>query len=93
LGHKLVVVCYTEMSGILSRVGVRVSNKGSLPVIMDEGVGNGDIVSSVSELFLSVVNLYLGKGAYINKTIIVVLVMGHVRRQITVVDPHVSRKF
>lgn len=47
---SLVVVGHAKMSSVLGAVGVGVSDKRSFPVVVEECVGDSDVVSSVSEL-------------------------------------------
>lgn len=47
----VVAVGNTEVTGVLVAVAVGVSDKGCLPVVVDEGVGDSDVVGGVSELF------------------------------------------
>lgn len=64
-----------KLTLVLGLVGVRVSNKGRLPVVMDVGVGDGDPVTSVCD---------------IDQSIVVVFVVGDVRGDINVVNPDIS---
>lgn len=67
-----------EMSLIFGGVGVGVTDEGCLPVVVDEGVGESDVVRSVS---------------HIEETIIVVFVVVSVGGEINVVNPDVGRFF
>jgi hypothetical protein len=51
-----------------------VADKGGLPVIMEEGVGDGDVVGGVGD---------------VEETVVVVLVVVTVGREVEVVDPDV----
>lgn len=63
-----------EVSSILIAIAVRVTHEGSLPVVVDIGVGNGDVVRSMGD---------------VNEAIVVVLVVVTVGRDIDVIDPDV----
>jgi hypothetical protein len=79
LGRGLLVgVGYAEMSLVLRSVGVGVSDERCLPVVVDEGVGEGDVVGCVGN---------------IEETVIVVLVVIAVGREINVVNPDVGGVF
>jgi hypothetical protein len=60
----VVILRNAEMSGVLTSVGIGVPDQRCLPVVMDIGVRDGDVVCSMSE---------------IDQTIIVVLVMVTIR--------------
>lgn len=71
----VVVVGNSEMASILSRVAVRVSNKGCLPVVMEVVVGDGDPVTTVGD---------------VKQAVVVVFVMVHVGGEIVVIDPNIG---
>lgn len=48
------------MAFVFVAVAIRVADQRRLPVIMDEGVGDGDIVGGVGELLLLVYGLCMG---------------------------------
>lgn len=64
-----------QMARILVAIAVRVTDERGLPVVVDVAVGDGDIVASVGD---------------IDETIVVVLVVVPVGRDIDMVDPHVG---
>lgn len=84
----VVVLSDGEMAPVLVAVVVRVADQRGLPVVVEEGVGDGDIVGCVGDLLLSDFALP-ARQAYINEPIIIVLVMVTVRGQIAVVNPHI----
>lgn len=67
-----------EETLVLCTVAVGVSDEGCLPVVVDEGVGDGDPVSSVSD---------------VQESVIVVLVVVEVGREINVINPDVGGFF
>lgn len=67
-----------EVALVFVAVAVRVANQRGLPVVVDEGVGDGYVVGGVGK---------------INETIVVVLVVVTVRRDVAVVDPDVGGFF
>lgn len=71
----VVGVCDDQVSGILSTVGVRVTDKGCLEVVVQEGVRDRDVVRCVGNVAESVV---------------VVLSVVLVGREIQVIDPDVG---
>lgn len=82
------------MAGVLVAIAVRMSDKGSLPVVVDKGVGDGDIVGGVGDLIMLVPlgpRLLGSFLAYIDQTVVVVLVMVGVGRHVAVINPHVRR--
>lgn len=62
------------MALVLGPVGVGVADEGGLPVVVEEGVGDGDEVSGVGD---------------VEKTIVVVLVVVTVGRKVEVINPDV----
>jgi hypothetical protein len=80
------------VSGVFGAVGVAVADEGCFPVIVNVGVGDGDIVGGVGELEQLLANTGWWKGGnYINETIIVVFVVVKVRRHIDMIDPNIRR--
>lgn len=83
------------MAFVFVAVAIRVADQRRLPVIMDEGVGDGDIVGGVGELLLLVYGFCVGFfcngyiATYVNEPIVVVLVVVTVRGDVAVVDPDV----
>jgi hypothetical protein len=71
----VVVLGDAEVAGILGAVGVGVADERGLPVVVDVAVGDGDEVSGVGE---------------VNQSIVVVLVVVTVGREVDVVDPDVG---
>jgi hypothetical protein len=63
-----------QVALVLGAVGVGVADEGGLPVIMEEGVGDGDVVGGVGD---------------VEETVVVVLVVVTVGREVEVVDPDV----
>jgi hypothetical protein len=47
----VVVLSDMEVAGVLGTVAVRVSNKRGLVVVVNEGIGNSDIVGGVGDLY------------------------------------------
>lgn len=47
----VIVLSDMEVAGVLGTVAVRVSNKRGLVVVVNEGVGNSDIVGGVGDLY------------------------------------------
>jgi len=70
----VVGVCDDQVSGILISVGVRVADEGCLEMVVEVGVGDGDVVGGVGDVAESVVE---------------VLVVVHVGREVQVVNPDV----
>jgi hypothetical protein len=67
-----------ELSRVLVFVAVAVSDERSLPVIVDKGVRDGDVVRAALE---------------VNETVVVVLVVVTVTGDVDVVDPDVVGVF
>lgn len=65
-----------QVASVLVAVAVGVADQTGLPVVVEVGVGDGDVVRTVG---------------HITETIVVVLVVVHVGRQVAVVDPDVGR--
>lgn len=92
----------SQVSGVFITVVVGVSDEGGLPVVVQEGVGHGNVVGSVGELVKMVAivsqaaisKVLLSSGVWethINQAIVVVFVVVHVGGNIAVVNPHVGR--
>lgn len=64
-----------QLAGIFGGVGVGVADEGGLPVVVDEGVGECDVVSSVG---------------HIEESIVVVLVVVTVGGEINVINPDIG---
>ena len=64
-----------QVALILGAVGVGVTDEGGLPVVVEESVSDGDEVSGMGD---------------IEKTVVVILVVVTVRREVEVVDPDVG---
>lgn len=64
-----------QVSGILISVGVRVADEGCLEVVVEVGVGDGDVVGGVGDIAESIVE---------------VLAVVHVGREVQVVHPDVG---
>lgn len=74
VGEIVVGIGDDQVAGVLVGVGVAVADEGGLPVVVQVGVGDGDVVRTVGD---------------IKQTIVVVLVVVTVRGQIQVVEPDV----
>lgn len=72
--HVVVGVCDGKVTLVLCAIRVGVSDQGCLPVVVHEGVGDGDEVGGVGN---------------VEKTIVVVLVMITICGEVEVVDPDV----
>lgn len=55
----VVVVGDAEMSGVFGTVGVRVAYQRCLPVVVEEGVGNRDVVCGVSEVDQAIIIIFI----------------------------------
>lgn len=79
-----------EVALVFVTIAVRVADQRGLPVVVDEGVGDSDKVGGVGELLplASGLESYMGI-AYVDESIVVVLVVVAVRRDVAVVDPDV----
>lgn len=64
-----------EVTGIFGLVAVRVADEGCLPMVVDVGVGEGDVFRGVG---------------YVEETIVVVFIVVSVGREIHVVNPDVA---
>lgn len=75
VGPAVVGVGDGQVAGVLVGVGVGVADEGALPVVVDEGVGEGDPVGGVGD---------------VEETVVVVLADVQVAGEIDVVDPDVG---
>lgn len=71
----VVGIGHLEIAGILILVAVRVANQRCLIVVVEESVRYSDVVGGVGD---------------IEEAIVVVLAVGHVGREVTVIDPDVG---
>ena len=75
VGPAVVGVGDGQVAGVLARVGVGVSDERALPVVVEEGVGEGDPVGGVGD---------------IEEAVVVVLADVQVALEVDVVDPDVG---
>ena len=93
---EVVVLGNAEVALVFVSVAVRVADQRCLPVVVEEGVGDGDKVRGVGELSCLLLAIRFGlthRFTYINETVIVVLIMVTVGRDVTVVNPDIVRVF
>lgn len=75
VGEVVVGVGDDQVAGVLIGVGVAVADERGLPVVVQVAVADGDVVRAVGD---------------VEKTVVVVLVVVHVGRQVKVVEPDVA---